>query len=186
MSEEKKALRSVIAQRKALYSPAQRKAMSELLLKQLEQHPLFVSSRTVLLYYSLPDEVFTHDFVERWWQEKEILLPVVKGEELELRCYTGTDDLQTGAYGIEEPSGKLFTDYSGIDLTIVPGVSFDSRGNRLGRGKGYYDRLLPRLSSYNIGICYAFQVSEAVPCEPCDRKMDAVLTDEGWLYGFGQ
>lgn len=181
MKEEKKALRKIIAQRKALYSIEQRKALSAVLLKQLERHPRFVEAHTILLYYSLNDEVFTHEFVERWRKEKTLLLPVVKGEELELRYYTGKEDLRIGAYNIEEPVGKLFTDYSKIDVTIVPGVSFDKERNRLGRGKGYYDRLLPKLSSYNIGICYAFQVSDQIPCEPYDRKMDAVLTDEGWL-----
>lgn len=181
MKEEKKALRKLIAQRKALYSLAQRKVLSAALLKQLERHPLFMEARTVLLYYSLKDEVYTHEFVERWHQKKAILLPVVKGDELELRYYTGKDDLRMGSYGIGEPVGKLFTDYPRIDLTIVPGVSFDKGGNRLGRGKGYYDRLLPKLSSYNIGICYAFQVCDAIPCEAFDRKMDAVLTDEGWI-----
>ncbi len=181
MKEEKKALRRMITQRKALYSLELRRTLSAVLMEQLERHPLFVTARTVLLYYSLHDEVYTHEFVEHWRQEKRILLPVVKGEELELRYYAGKDDLKKGAYGIEEPSGMIFTDYPEIDVTIVPGVSFDKDGNRLGRGKGYYDRLLPKLSSYNIGICYAFQVSDKIPYEPYDRKMDAVLTDEGWL-----
>ena len=84
MKEEKKVLRKIIAQRKALYSIEQRKALSAVLLKQLERHPRFVEAHTVLLYYSLNDEVFTHEFVERWRKEKTLLLPVVKGEELEL------------------------------------------------------------------------------------------------------
>lgn len=75
--------------------------------------------------------------------EKQILLPVVTGDDLELRVYTGPGDLATGAYGIEEPTGALFTDYDAIDFIVVPGVAFDRNGNRLGRGKGYYDRLLP-------------------------------------------
>lgn len=182
MEEEKKTLRRTVAQRKAAYSCEQRRILSARLLKQLELHPRFKAARTLLLYYSLSDEVFTHEFAERWRQEKTILLPVVKeGGTLELHHYTGKSGLRKGAFGIEEPSGPLFADYPAIDVAIVPGVSFDKSGNRLGRGKGYYDRLLPKLSSYNIGICYAFQVSEKIPCGQYDRKMDAVLTDEGWL-----
>lgn len=152
------------------------------MLEQLEQHPRFRTAHTVLLYYSLGDEVQTHDFVERWYRQKKILLPVVKGDVLELRVYTGRESLKTGeAYHIEEPEGEAFTRYEEIDFSIIPGVSFDSKGNRLGRGKGYYDKLLPLLSSYNVGICYGFQVSELIPTEDFDRPMDEVWTENGRL-----
>ena len=79
------------------------------MLEKLEQHPKFASARTVLLYYSLDDEVQTHDFVEKWHRQKTVLLPVVKGDELELRIYTGRQNLKTGeAYHIEEPTGEAF------------------------------------------------------------------------------
>ena len=153
--------------------------ISSVLLKQLEKHPRFIASKTILMYYSLSDEVQTHDFVEKWHREKKILLPVVQGDILELRHYTGKDCLCEGAYHIEEPSGKNFTDYEEIELGIIPGVSFDRQGNRLGRGKGYYDKLLPLLHSYNIGICYQFQAQEEIPAEPFDQPMNEVWTEEG-------
>lgn len=149
------------------------------MLSKLENHPAFRQAHTILLYYSLPDEVQTHEFVERWSREKQIILPVAKGDELELRQYTGPQDLQKGSFGIEEPTGELYDTPEQIELTIVPGVSFDRNGNRLGRGKGYYDRLLPQLRSYNIGICFGFQLSEEIPSEPLDRVMDEVWTEEG-------
>ena len=114
------------------------------ILAALEAHPAFRAATTVLLYHSLKDEVDTHEFIRKWSREKRILLPVVVGDDLELRLYTGPEDLKPGAYGIEEPTGELFTDYADIDFIVVPGVAFDRNGNRLGRGKGYYDRLLPR------------------------------------------
>lgn len=130
-----------------------------------------------MLYHSLKDEVDTHAFIRKWSREKRILLPVVTGDDLELRLYTGPEDLTVGAYGIEEPTGALFTDYSAIDLIVVPGVAFDRDGNRLGRGKGYYDRLLPRIpSAYKIGICFPFQVVDEVPAEPFDIRMDEIIT----------
>ena len=105
--------------------------------------------------------------------------PVVTGDDLELRVYTGPGDLATGAYGIEEPTGALFTDYDAIDFIVVPGVAFDRNGNRLGRGKGYYDRLLPRIpSAYKAGICFPFQIVEEVPAETFDIRMDEVITCE--------
>lgn len=150
------------------------------MLEKLEQHPKFAAARTVLLYHSLADEVHTHDFVEKWHRQKTVLLPVVKGDVLELRVYAGKECLKTGeAYHIEEPMGEAFTAYGQIDFAVIPGVSFDSEGNRLGRGKGYYDRLLPLLHSYNVGICYEFQISEHIPTEPFDRTMDEVWTENG-------
>lgn len=109
--------------------------------------------------------------------KKRILLPVVVGDDLELRLYTRPEDLKPGAYGIEEPTGELFTDYADIDFIAVPGVAFDRNGNRLGRGKGYYDRLLPRIpSAYKAGICFPFQLVEEVPAEPFDIRMDEIIT----------
>lgn len=140
-----------------------------------------------MLYYSLGDEVQTHDFVEKWHRQKHILLPVVKGDVLELRRYTSRESLQTGeAYRIKEPVGEAFTDYEQIDFAIIPGVSFDRQGNRLGRGKGYYDKLLPLLHSYNIGICYDFQISEEIPTEAFDQKMEEVWTENGRLNRVGE
>ena len=182
MRSDKKELRRLIRERKAIHTAEECRAKSEALIQWLERHPRFAQARVVLLYHSLPDEVFTHGLVEEWSQRKEVLLPVVVGDELELRRYTGKEDLRIGAYGIEEPVGELFTDYDRIEVAVIPGVAFDACGNRLGRGKGYYDRLLPRLSTYNIGICYDFQALDEVPHEPFDQRMDAVLTDRGWLF----
>lgn len=146
------------------------------ILAALEAHPAFGAANTVLLYYSLPDEVDTHEFVQKWSREKRILLPVVVGDDLELRIYTGPEDLSTGSYGIEEPTGELFTNYAAIDFIAVPGVAFDGNGNRLGRGKGYYDRLLPHIpAAYKAGICFPFQLVEEVPAEPFDIRMDEII-----------
>ena len=92
------------------------------ILAALEAHPAFRAATTVLLYHSLKDEVDTHEFIRKWSREKRILLPVVVGDDLELRLYTRPEDLKPGAYGIEEPTGELFTDYADIDFIAVPGA----------------------------------------------------------------
>lgn len=153
------------------------KLQSVNILAAFEAHPAFRAANTVLLYHSLKDEVDTHEFIKKWSSEKRILLPVVKGDDLELRIYTGPQDMKTGAYGIEEPIGETFTDYAEIDFIAVPGVAFDREGNRLGRGKGYYDRLLPRIpSAFKAGICFPFQLIDKVPTEPFDICMDIIIT----------
>ena len=83
MMEEKKALRKHIAQLKGSMKSSDLSVASGQLFAHVEQLPLFQEAHTVLCYYSLPDEVQTHDFVERWKERKRILLPVVKGADLE-------------------------------------------------------------------------------------------------------
>ena len=91
--------------------------ISSALLKQVEEHPRFIAAQTILCYHSLSDEVQTHAFVEKWHTTKKILLPVVVGDMLELRHYTGKDCLKAGSFGIEEPTGENITAYDEIELT---------------------------------------------------------------------
>ena len=168
-------MRKQIAEIKRLQSDYTLKELSHKVLASLEQLPAFEEASVLLLYYSLSDEVYTHDFLEKWKEKKTILLPVVVGDKLELRYYTGTHDLQIGAYGINEPTGRLFKDYNSIDLAIIPGVAFDKEGHRLGRGKGYYDRLLPQIHALKVGICFPFQLLPTIPSEPFDVKMDMII-----------
>lgn len=173
--ERKKELRKLISLKKAEYSDALLKELSAKILINLENLAEFQVAKTVLLYHSLKDEVYTHDFIEKWAVKKRIILPVVVGDVLELRLYTSQNDLCIGAYGIAEPTGQLFTDYDAIDLAVVPGVAFNRMGNRLGRGKGYYDKLLPSISATKVGICFPFQLIEEIPTEKFDICMNTVI-----------
>ncbi len=170
-------LRRQIAHLKKTTPLAERKELSRLIMEALEQNDAFIRAQTLLLYYSLPDEVYTHHIVEKWSKEKRILLPVVKNDtEMEIREYTGKADLKEGAFHIWEPSGRLFTEYEQIETAVIPGMAFDEEGHRLGRGKGYYDRLLPKLThAYKIGVCFPFQYLDGIPHEPYDIPMDEVV-----------
>lgn len=175
---EKKELRKLIAERKNEASPAARLDLSGPILRRLAVHPRFIAAQTVLLYHSLPDEVDTRDFVRFWSLRKHILLPSVRGNEIELHRYSAGDQLEEGVFGVQESTGEAFTDYAAIDLAVIPGVAFDAKGNRLGRGKGFYDRLLTRMQDYHIykiGICFDFQKVEEVPTDGRDVPMDEVL-----------
>lgn len=152
--------------------------MSFAVVQRLLSHCRTKEAKTVMLYYSLPDEVDTHTLVDSLlMSRKTILLPRVTGEEtMELRRYTGPSDLAIGAYNIMEPTGEVFADYVDIDLAVIPGVAFDSDGNRMGRGKGYYDRFLPLVpQAYKIGICFPFQKVESIPTDEYDVRMDEVI-----------
>lgn len=179
----KQELRKQIREWKKKFTAEQLQDMSGVLFSRLERHSRFKEAGTVLLYYSLPDEVATHAFVEKWSRTKDIILPLVAGDRLELRRYTGRQDLCKGSYGIWEPSGERLDDYSRIDFAVIPGMGFDRNGNRLGRGKGYYDRLLSSLVSYKVGVCFGFQVVDEVPTEAFDIAMDEVWTEDGCISG---
>ncbi len=178
---KKQQIRKAISERKKALTENSFLDFSGKLFIHLESLPVFQNAKTILLYHSLKDEVRTHAFIEKWKNEKLIILPVVNGEDLILKEYNDSSELRTGAYGIQEPSGELFSDYNKIDLAIIPGVSFDKVGNRLGRGKGYYDRLLPKIKAFKIGTCFSFQLSEEIPTEPHDTKMNLVVTENGIL-----
>ena len=152
--------------------------LSLLCVSRLLSHPRIVAARTVLMYCSLPDEVGTHDALDRLVEMgKRVLLPQVTGREtMCLRVYRGRDDLREGAFHISEPQGPVFTAYDEVDVAVVPGMAFDRNGHRLGRGRGYYDRLLPQLPyAYKIGACFDFQKVDEVPTNPFDVVMDEVL-----------
>ena len=169
-------LRKHIKQLKALHQDTIA-SDSELIMQLLASDTHFLAAKTVLLYHSLSDEVNTHQFIEEWCLKKQLLLPVVVGEELELRLFQNMNELKIGSFGIAEPTGPLFTDYTKIDFVAVPGMAFDRNGHRLGRGKGYYDRLLPKLTNaYKAGICFPYQVVDEVPVEPTDITMDGIIT----------
>ncbi len=176
INTQKKKIRKKIKQIKADYTLAEKKALSVDILQQVEQLPQFQSAKTVMLYWSMDDEVFTHDFVCKWAASKQVILPVVNGNTLDLKVFKGVDNLIAGEnFGIPEPDGELFTDEQDIDFILVPGVAFDKENNRMGRGKAYYDRLLRELPAYKTGVCFHFQLLPAVPTDQYDIKMDAVI-----------
>ena len=172
----KHALRKEIKERITELSGEEKQRLSEAIFREIEQLPEFIEAKNILLFWSLPDEVFTHDCLEKWHKQKCLLLPVVNGDELELRFYEGNTKLKTGAFGIREPQGKRFTTWDKVDMALVPGVAFDRNQNRLGRGKGYYDKLLPKISGTKIGICFPCQLVESVPCREWDVQMDFILS----------
>jgi len=108
-----------------------------------------------------------------------LVLPKVAGEELELLYVEDLSSLERGAYGIPEPSGGQKASPEEIEFAAVPGVAFDREGYRLGFGKGYYDRLLKKISAPKVGVAYSFQVIDYVPRDEWDEPVDLIVTEEG-------
>lgn len=176
MNMIKEQIRQEIKNKLNKLSPEECLRQSDFILQKLESLPDFSLANTILLYWSLPKEVHTQNFIEKWANKKTILLPVVVGNELILKKFTKKEDMTVGAFNILEPSGVEFTDFSTIDICIIPGIAFDLNGNRLGKGKGFYDRLLPKIKAKKIGICFDFQITKEIPTENWDIQMDKVIS----------
>lgn len=194
---DKQELRKEIRNRKRQFSQDQLGELSLSAISKLRKHPKVMAAHTLLLYYSLPDEVNTHEWIDELVAEgKRVLLPVVVNDkDMVIREYTGKHDLAEGSFHIMEPIGKLFPveKYPEIEVAIIPGMSFDDGGHRLGRGKGYYDRFLTKLRDMEgnhcerkeadgtevckIGICFGFQKLQEIPFESHDILMDEVTTN---------
>lgn len=177
---DKKELRKQIRAAKKAVPFCEKCSRSIPIMQQVEQLPQFRDAQTILLYWSMEDEVQTHDFVNRWYQQKILLLPCVDGDDLRLRQYTGPECLKEGEqFGIGEPTGPEFTDLNSVQMIIVPGVAFDRHNNRMGRGRGFYDRLLKSTpNAYKVGVAFNFQMVELVPTEEFDVPMNAVITEK--------
>lgn len=172
--EQKKEIRNRIRELIEQISDTQKEKQAESVFLKIEILPAFVQAKNILLYWSLPDELPTHTVVEKWATDKQILLPSVKGENLVIKKYSGLHALKKGAFGIEEPL-EIFDWHSPIELVIVPGVAFDKNKNRLGRGKGYYDRFLKSIDALKIGVGFDCQLIEKIPVGKFDVPMNKVV-----------
>jgi 5-formyltetrahydrofolate cyclo-ligase len=176
--ENKKGIRAYIRALKKQYSNEELVELSRPVTDKLLKHKKVKEAQTILMYYSLADEVYTHDTITKLVNmNKTVLLPRVIDDENMIICHYKSDkDLSEGAFHIMEPIGEEFTDYNKIELCIVPGMSFDSNNNRLGRGKGYYDRFLAKVpNSYKIGVCFDFQKLKEIPSGKYDINVDEVI-----------
>lgn len=173
--ESKNELRKYIRAQKKAHTTEQLAAQSEQIMQKLEKHPDFVKADIVMLYSSLPDEVQTQDFIQKWRRRKQIVLPTVVGDDIIPVELDEKTEFAEGDFHIMEPQNHPYV--GSFDLIIVPGMAFDTAGHRLGRGRGYYDRFLcQHLGVKRIGICFDFQKVAEVPIEPTDISMDEILS----------
>ena len=173
-AEQKKQLRNVVKVRVKALSLAEKEKRATALLRAVWNHPLFVSAQHVMLFWPLPDEINTIPLIEHAHAVgKNVFLPVVVGDELVVKPYNPTT-MQPGAFGILEPQGDPVLPTQ-LDVIIVPGVAFDAACNRMGRGKGFYDRLLANISVPTIGVCYAEQYYLNIPTEQHDVPLHHVI-----------
>lgn len=175
---DKRDIRREVSARKRAMDVAARECESMAVLDRLTEIDEFGRACRILVYNSLPDELSTVRLLEQYSERKQLFLPRVNGDDLDILPYDA-GKIGVGAFSIGEPMGDDLVDPATIDLVIVPAVAYDRYGNRVGRGKGYYDRLLAGMHAVTIGICYDCQLVDSIESEPHDRPVDIVVTPSG-------
>lgn len=173
--QQKKALRYEIKAYKKEFSIEELRQKSEQIISNLKTYEAFMKAKTVMLYWSLPDEVYTHALINSLLKTKTVILPTIMDNELVPVQITDIADLHEGKFHILEPKNKEFI--GKIDIIVVPGVAFDRCGNRLGRGRGFYDRFLQHQTAETVGIGFNFQLVEKVPTERNDVKLKKIISE---------
>lgn len=159
----------------------QRRRDSEALCAILKAQVFFQSAGAILFYAPLPEEPDLWPLLKGTLAEKKLAaLPCFDAGNRVYLPRRVTDlhvEILSGQFGIREPATTcLEIPLDNLDAALVPGVAFDLTGRRLGRGKGFYDRLLENFTGKKIGIAFDEQMAERIPAEENDARMDFIVT----------
>ena len=177
----KKTLRKkFISERNSLASDY-RNSSTNTIFATLEEQNFFESSEKIFIYVGFGSEITTETFIKKWINKKQIFVPKIDNNTMNLVHITSLEELTEGYFGILEPTNcNYFT--GNIDLVITPSIVFDKKGYRLGYGKGYYDKYFAK-NKYktSIGLSYDKLLQERVPTDKHDKKVDIIITEEKTL-----
>jgi 5-formyltetrahydrofolate cyclo-ligase len=184
----KSEVRAEVRGRLRALSAAQREQWGEEIAARVWSVPRVAGARALLLYASLPGEVPTDAIAHEALRRGIIVtyprcLPETRA--MTLHSLSALDELESSSYGIREPRlacPRLET--AEIDVALVPGLAWDRKGGRLGRGAGYYDRLFasPEWRGFRCGVFFSIQEVPTVPTDPWDLPLHAVVTDREVTY----
>ena len=170
--------------------------LSRAIMRTFMELPEYTVAKTVMFYVDVRAEVRTRfDLPTALSQGKKVVVPWCNDEgELELFHLESMDELEIGMYKILEPAAHLRNvigkrvKVTELDLIMVPGVGFDSRGGRTGMGKGYYDKCLEhaRTDAAIVAVCFECQMFEEIPVQAHDIYMDKVITETTTYEGIGR
>lgn len=159
-----------------------KKEKSNTIVDKIIKTDQYKDSKIIAIYKSMKTEVDTSKLIKYSINNGKIIaLPRVEENELKFYKINSTEEnLEKSKFGIEEPLGKKenLIDSNLIDLVIVPGICFDLEKNRLGFGKGYYDRFLKQKDFKSIGICFDEQITKKVPTNNNDMKVKEIITEK--------
>jgi 5-formyltetrahydrofolate cyclo-ligase len=174
-------LRSKVLKALKNLPPEKRRLDSEKLCAKLKEQSFYQNAASILFFAPLPNEVDLWPSLEESLAAKKIVaLPrfdLASRSYVACRVKNSQSEIVTGQFGIREPSPDCAEiPLDTIDLVLVPGIAFDSRGNRLGRGRGFYDQLLQNFRGKKAGAAFDEQIMDAAPVEKTDVKMDFIVT----------
>lgn len=180
---DKRTIRKEVLKRRDAITATDKKAKDDFIKNNLLALPEFDKARVILFYASYKSEVDTFDLMKYCISNSKIIaLPKVDAVSSELIIYKINDlsELSPGYQNIPEPnvSDDRIMNVNDIDLIIVPGVAFDDKCNRLGYGKGFYDKMLNEKSSPAVALSYEEQIVDSAPVQSHDVKMDIIVTDK--------
>lgn len=191
LSQKKELRKEAKSYRKSL-SENDRLDKSNAIINNLKALKEFQKAEVILMYASLPDEVETLSLIREFTEEgkRQVYCPVTRGDEMEFYRISSVDDLKEGNFHVLEPETlkeKLLEVQNDVHYCmLMPGLMFDKRGNRLGYGKGYYDKYLARVPKdvnlTTIALSYGAMVKDAIPAEETDWRADYVVTENEVIY----
>lgn len=156
----------------------EKEQFDELIYSKIINLSKFRKSKLVLTYVSLDDEVDTLKIIKYCFLEnKEIAVPKCENGIIKFYKIKSLEELNEGKYNILEPiTNNLVTNFEN-SICIVPGIAFDKKNNRLGYGKGYYDKFFKEYNGYKIGFAYKQCICDNICVNQFDIKMDIVITN---------
>lgn len=188
-ADKKSALRTELKASLASFSDDDRRRMSDLLIGKLLADKQYQSANTILVYAAMPTEASLDPLIEAALADgKRVCVPMIDWERKSMAAaeiHNLDTDLVVGRYGVRTPvEGCLLVEPDDIDLILIPGLGFDRGMNRLGRGAGFYDRMIEAFSPPRpplVGVCFETQIIAKVPTEAHDFPMDRVITENGFV-----
>lgn len=181
---EKQKIRNKVIKKLKSQDRKQREIKSQKIKKELFAHPGFKKAQTVMFYIAEKIEVNTENMIKESQKKgKKVVVPITDVNRKELIASLLVDydkELTKGSYGIWEPKSDFArpVPLKMINIVIVPGIAFDKKGNRLGRGTGYYDRFLNKIpkDTPTIGLAFSFQIVNSIPTFSHDVRVKNLIS----------
>lgn len=177
VSVQKAALRKHLLEKRDAISAELRNISSKKIYKNLKQVDSYINSQNVACYFPIGSEVDTHNIMLDILEHgKHILLPKIVDNSLEFYDIPNLGKLEKGSFDIMEPKDSC-KKAEKIDCVLVPTIGVSKSGDRLGYGKGYYDKFLSSTKAIKISLTYSRQVVKSIPSEHYDIKIDLIVTE---------
>ena len=184
--ESKKDIRKYVLEKREHLTAKEWEEKSRSIYEKVVSHPFFLNADTVYCYIDYRKEVGTREIIKKAWEDKKkVAVPKVEGDKMSFYFIQEFADLKEGYRGIPEPEpifpakDENASEQTSSVLVCVPGAAFDKHCNRIGYGKGYYDKFLSLHKHYHtMALCFACQMIELIPAESYDIRPEIVITEE--------